>query len=315
MAEEFPLQAYHNQGCSYREQIRPQAADQTVLAYLSHHYPHSSTVEWQANISAGLVLLNNSPAEPDSRLACSDELVWNRPPWTEPPAPRGFGVIYEDNDLLAVTKPAGLPTLPGAGFHASTLLHLVQQCCPQAAPLHRLGRWTSGLVLCAKTAPARNGLMRQWSARKVVKQYHALASGTLAEHQLTITAPVGPVPHPLLGSIYGSCPEGKPAHSVVTLLEQRSDRFLCKVLISTGRPHQIRIHLAAAGHPLVGDPLYGSGGLPIPGSMALPGDPGYYLHAAELGFRHPISGEAMTLHSPPPSILQLGYLPGRDCPA
>lgn len=307
MPEELPLPGYLNQGCSYREQINPNAAGRTVLEYLSHQFPHSTAAEWQDNINAGLVLLDNRPAEPDSRLTPGALLVWQRPPWIEPPAPRNFGICHEDADLLVVTKPAGLPTLPGAGFHASTLLRLVQQYCPQAAPLHRLGRWTSGLVLCAKTATARNGLMRQWSARQVVKQYLALATGTLAEHQLTITTPIGPVDHPLLGSVHGASPDGKPAHSVVSLLEQRPDRFLCAVLISTGRPHQIRIHLAAAGHPLVGDPLYGSGGLPLPRCTALPGDPGYHLHAAQLGFLHPVTNEAMTLHSPPPLILQLGY--------
>lgn len=307
MVEEFPLRPYRNQGCSYRVQIAPEAAGQTVLAYLSRHYPHSTPAEWQDNINAGLVLLDNNPATPDSRLVPGAALVWHRPPWTEPPAPRGFKVIYEDSDLLAVTKPAGLPTLPGAGFYASTLLHLVQQYCPQATPLHRLGRWTSGLVLCARTDLARSGLMRQWSAQQVNKRYRALATGALAEQQLTITTRIGPVYHPLLGSVHGASTDGKPARSVVTLLEQRPDQFLCDVLISTGRPHQIRIHLAAAGHPLVGDPLYGSNGLPLPHSRALPGDPGYQLHAAELGFLHPISGVAMTLHSPPPPILQPGY--------
>lgn len=310
MAEKTIMTAYRNQGCSYREQITPGAAGQTVLEHLCRHYPHSTAAEWQDNINAGLVLLDDRPAAPDSRLAPGARLVWHRPAWIEPPAPRSFWICHEDADLLAVTKPAGLPTLPGAGFHASTLLHLVQQYCPQAAPLHRLGRWTSGLVLCAKTAMARSSMMRQWSTRQVVKRYRALASGTLVEQQLTITTPIGPVDHPLLGSVHGACPDGKPAHSVVTVLEQRPGQFLCDVLISTGRPHQIRIHLAAAGHPLAGDPLYGSGGLPLPASTALPGDPGYHLHAAELGFLHPVSGTAMTLHSPPPPILQPGYKTG-----
>jgi 23S rRNA pseudouridine1911/1915/1917 synthase len=88
------------------------------------------------------------------------------------------------------------------------------------------------------------------------------------------------------------------------VLERRADSFLCDVTIDTGRPHQIRIHLAAAGHPLVGDPLYEAGGLPAPDSRALPGDPGYLLHSAELRFRHPRTGREMVICCQPPEILR-----------
>lgn len=274
-----------------------------MLAYLARRYTHSSPAVWAANIAAGRVSLDAQPAGPDALLRRGAELVWQRPPWIEPEAPCCLDLVYEDDDLLAVGKPSGLPTLPGGGFLESTLLHLVQAYAPGAAPLHRLGRWTSGLVLCAKTPAAQRGVLQQWSSRQVGKRYRALVAGAPAWDQLTIDTPIGPVPHRLLGSLHAATTDGKAAHSEVTVLERRDDCCLCDVMISTGRPHQIRIHLAAAGFPLQGDPLYRSGGLPDPDSVALPGDPGYQLHSAELSFCHPRSSQPLRLLCPPPPLL------------
>jgi 23S rRNA pseudouridine1911/1915/1917 synthase len=140
-------------------------------------------------------------------------------------------------------------------------------------------------------------------SRNVGKRYRALAVGEPSGNVFEITDPIGPVPHSLLGSIHGASVKGKPARSSVVVLEQREGEFLCDVHIETGRPHQIRIHLAAAGHPLVGDPLYPAGGVPERGCRALPGDPGYSLHAAELTFRHPRTGRNTKITcQPPPSL-------------
>ncbi|MBI2502830.1 MAG: RluA family pseudouridine synthase [Candidatus Latescibacteria bacterium] len=295
----------YNEGCKYRERLGPDAEGQTLLGYLSRRYPHSSPEEWTARITAGLVRLDERAGHAESALRRGSELVWDRPPWVEPEAPRSFAVLYEDEDLLAVAKPAGLPTLPGANFLQGTLLYQVQAYAPDAAPVHRLGRWTSGVVLCARNHPARIALMRQWSKKAIGKRYRALASGLPQWDELEIAAPIGPVPHSLLGELHAASPGGKPALSQVRVLEGRADSFLCDVRIETGRPHQIRIHLAAAGHPLVGDPLYGVGGLPAPDSQAVPGDPGYYLHAAELRFRHPRTGHEVVIECAPPPRLRL----------
>jgi 23S rRNA pseudouridine1911/1915/1917 synthase len=293
-----------NDGFEYREQIGAEADGRPIEDYLAHRYRHSSRADWLVRLSEGRILLDSQPAEAGMTVRRGQSLVWQRPPWVEPEAPLDYEVVHEDEELVAVDKPAGLPTLPGAGFLQSTLLYLVRAHAPDAYPLHRLGRWTSGLVLFAKTAGARAELTRQWMQRTVGKCYRALAAGIPAKQRFVITDPIGPVPHPLIGSVHAATADGRPARTRAEVVEARESCFLCDVEIETGRPHQIRIHLAAAGHPLVGDPLYAMGGRPRPGSRVLPGDPGYKLHASELAVRHPGSGMRVTLSCPPPEELR-----------
>jgi len=295
-----------NEGFEYRERI--EADGEELLDYLARSYRHTSRSEWRERIEAGRVLLDSRQADPRTVLRRGQTLVWRRPPWTEPEAPTEFAVLFEDDALLAVAKPAGLPTLPGGGFLENTLLSRVRAHTPEASPLHRLGRFTSGVVLFSKTPEASAELTRQWTARTVLKRYRALATGEASRRSFTIDEPIGPVPHALLGTVHAASESGKPASSHVEVLEQRAGSFLCDVRIETGRPHQIRIHLAAAGHPLVGDPLYVVGAEPPPGCRALPGDPGYHLHAAELTVRHPDTGDLLTVSCVPPPIL-LGSRP------
>jgi 23S rRNA pseudouridine1911/1915/1917 synthase len=295
-----------NNGCEYREQLGPDAAGRTLLDYLTRRYVHSSEEEWRARITSGQVRIDGSTVHAGEVLRRGCELLWRRPPWTEPDAPLTFSVLYEDEGLLAMAKPAGLPTLPGANFLQNTLLTLVQTYAADAAPLHRLGRWTSGIVLFSRNQESRSDLTRQWSEKGMVKRYRALASGDPEKDEMTIQVPIGPVRHALLGTVHAASQEGKPALSRVLVLERRESSFLCDVVIETGRPHQIRIHLASAGHPLVGDPLYGPGGLPILETRALPGDAGYHLHAAELRFLHPADGRQMVIACEPPPVLRRG---------
>ena len=254
----------------------------------------------------GRVWIDGQPARADTAIRRGQWLVWRRPPWDEPDAPASFAVLFRDEDLLAVAKPAGLPTLPGGGVLHATLLHRVRGLDAAAAPMHRLGRWTSGVVLFARTREARAGLARQWTAREVEKRYRALATGSPEADEFPIDVPIGTAPHALLGAVHAAAPDGKPSSTRVTVLERRGETFLCDVRIATGRPHQIRIHLAAAGYPLAGDPLYPPGGVPAPNTRALPGDPGYLLHAAELAFRHPRTGKPVTVFCKAPPELRTG---------
>jgi 23S rRNA pseudouridine1911/1915/1917 synthase len=296
-----------NDGYVYSERLGPEAESESLLPYLCRRHGHSSASEWTLRIVSGQVRLDGRSAAPDVMLRRGQELAWTRPPWDEPDAPLEFAVVHEDADLLAVAKPAGLPTLPGANFLQSTLLHQVRRRRPEAAAVHRLGRWTSGLVLFARTLPARIDLSRQLRERRVDKRYRALADGDPGWNAIDVDRPIGPVPHRLLGWVHAAAADGKPAASRIDVLERRSGAFLCDVRIATGRPHQIRIHLAAVGHPLVGDPLYRAGGVPGDATRAVPGDPGYLLHAAEARLRHPRTGREIVLACTPPPALDLGW--------
>ena len=301
-----------NDGYAYRALLGPEAETSSLLDYLSARYPHSDRETWAARIGAGLVLVDGAPATVDALLRRGQVVIWNRPAWDEPAAPLAFDVLYEDDDLLAVAKPAGLPTLPGAGFLHASLLQQVRAYAPDARPLHRLGRWTSGIVLFALHRAVADELTRQWAGRQIGKRYRALATGHPGERSFVVTTPIARVPYDALGSIHAAATNGKSAVSRVVVLEQRRGDFVCDVFIDTGRPHQIRIHLAAAGFPLSGDPLYPIGGVPPQQGKALPGDPGYWLHAAELRLRHPRDGRALTINCAPPPTLRTGEPASRD---
>jgi len=294
-----------NHGYAYVEQLSARAAGLTTLEYLTRFYKHSSPLEWAERLAKAEVLLEGVTASGSELLKMGQMLVWNREPWSEPDAPSSFEVLFEDELLLAVDKPSGLPTLPGGGFLDHTLLSLVRTQYPEASPLHRLGRATSGLVLFARTGAAASSLSQSWRDHEVTKQYRALSSGVAAQGEYDITAPIGPVNHPRLGSVHAFSASGKASHSIARTLERRTRSTLLEVDLLSGRPHQIRIHLAYIGHPLEGDPLYAAGGLPFSELPGLPGDAGYLLHAHRLAFKHPSSGQILRLEAPLPLALEL----------
>lgn len=261
-----------NGGYSYRERLPRSASGRRVLAYLAERYRHSSERAWRERIEQGQVLVD------------------------------GVAVLYRDEDLIAVAKPSGLPTMPGASFLERTLLYRVRSVDALAAPLHRLGRGTSGIVLFTRNRAARRSMTSAWQAGRVERRYRALVEGDFPTGEHVIDEPIGPVPHSRLDSVAARSPGGKPARTHARLLEARGASSLVAVRIETGCSHQIRIHLATRGHPLVGDPLYPSGGVPEKGETALPGELGYWLHAMNLRFPHPRDGREVSIdcQSPPP---------------
>jgi 23S rRNA pseudouridine1911/1915/1917 synthase len=298
-----------NRGHAYTTIIGSKDHGRTLLSHLASLYPHSSAQAWQQNLNNCEVTINGVTATGSESLISGQTLVWNRPPWIEPDTPQHFEVLFNDPHLLAVNKPCGLPTLPGAGFMENTLLRLVQKQTPNANPVHRLGRATTGIVLFAKTAEAAAQLGADWNTPRVQKIYWALAQNVVQndaqQDAYEILTPIGLVPHPRIGSVWAANPRGKPAKSLAKVISRTASTTTFEVSLNSGRPHQIRIHLASIGHPLVGDPLYGVSGQPLENLPGLPGDGGYFLHARFLKFPHPITGEPINLEAALPAGILL----------
>ncbi|MEM9244901.1 MAG: RluA family pseudouridine synthase [Cyanobacteria bacterium P01_F01_bin.153] len=305
-----------NSGWVYRDRIAPKDAGQTVLNFYTRRYRHSSEQVWRDRIESEQIYLDDElgkrPTTVNQILEAGQELEYRRPPWREPAVPLNIEILYEDADLLVVSKPVGLPSMPAGGFLEHTLLRQLQRQYPgdfPPVPIHRLGRGTSGLMLLARSPLAKSRLTQQMRNRHLSKIYWGITAGLPPKNQFTITTPIGKLPHPTLGTIYGAVSEhvtaGKFAHSTCQVQHRDSQRqrSLIEVRILTGRPHQIRIHLAAAGFPLANDPLYQTGGTPRLNPQPphpLPGDCGYSLHARRLTFLHPRSDRPITVTVPPP---------------
>ncbi|KEF42526.1 MAG: pseudouridine synthase [Cyanobium sp. CACIAM 14] len=312
-----------NGGWIYRDRIAADAAGQEVSAFYAGRYRHSQRQAWQRRLASGEIERNGERLGADALLAVEDRLAWHRPPWWEPAVPAGWRVVFDDGDLHVIDKPAGLPVLPAGGFLEHTVLRLLERrhgADPAGVPrpVHRLGRFTSGLLVCARRPGTRAWLSAQLrestaslsadgcpsgqratpcqneggvnGCRKIYRAW--LVPGDLAlaiGESLLITTPIGRRSHPLLGAIWCAVetgqPDALPSLSRLTLLERGREADVVEVAIATGRPHQIRIHCAAVGAPLLGDPLYVPGGLARPG--ALPGEGGYRLRAQRLCLSRP----------------------------
>ncbi|HYV86093.1 MAG TPA: RluA family pseudouridine synthase [Patescibacteria group bacterium] len=303
-----------NSGFAYRATVGAASAGWTLLDHLARSYQHTPPGEWEKRIAAGLVLVDRRVGSAAEILRPGQEIVWNRPPWAEPEAPLAWALLYRDDDLLAAAKPAGLPTLPGGGFLEHTLMALVRRRFPEASPVHRLDRGASGIVLFARNARRGAALADAFRAGRAQKEYRALVLGAPERDRFAVTVPIARRAHPRIGLVHAACDEaaGPPpdvagpiraSRTEVEVLERRAGATLLAVRPITGRPHQIRIHLAAAGCPLVGDPLYGPGGTVRRGAESC-GAGGYLLHARRLAVDHPATRRPLVLECAPPPVLR-----------
>lgn len=299
-----------NSGYAYRSVVAPHDADLALPVYLAKRFSHSTLETWMARVEGGEVHVEGRVGGRFDKTRTGNEIVWQRPPWNEPDVPKNFRFVYRDEHVLAIDKPRGLPTLPNGGYLDNTLQFLIRREVKNASALHRLGRGTSGLVLFAVSDLARRTLSAAWRRQEVEKVYRARVVGSPEKDAFICEERIGPIEHPRLGRLFAASPQGRPARSLVRVLDLGPDSSLVEVSIETGRPHQIRIHLAASGHPLVNDPLYGAGGLPS-STRALPGDGGYWLHAHRLSFTHPATGRRTKIESPPPPELEASRLSRR----
>ncbi len=277
--------------------------------YVAHHCPDVSRSRAHRLIEEGHVTVNGRVAKPSRPLQRGDRVVVRVPP----PSPLDLvpeaiplSVVYEDRDLLVIDKPAGLAVHPGAGRSRHTLVNALLARCPDLTGVggvlrpgivHRLDKDTSGLLLVAKNDRAHADLSRQLKERTVDKGYLALVTGRLEPGEGVIEGAIGRDPRnrKRMAVVDG----GRPARTAYRVRERLDGCTLVEVAPSTGRTHQIRVHLAAIGHPVVGDAVYGR-------PSALVGR--QFLHACRLGFRHPADGRPLLFESPLPADLQQALL-------
>jgi 23S rRNA pseudouridine1911/1915/1917 synthase len=290
---------------------RPQDAGKRLDHVLQAQLPEYSRSRIQSWIKDGRVLVDGA-AERPSRLLRGTEIIRVEP--AAPPPLRASAedipltILYEDEDVIAVDKPAGMVVHAGAGVHSGTLvnalLHRYGALSGTGGPLrpgivHRLDRFTSGVILIARNDAAHRNLAAQFAGRSVKKIYLALVHGKLREDSGLIEKPIArdPVRRTRMTAKLG---RGRSAITRYRVL-RRFERFtFLEVAIGTGRTHQIRVHMSAAGHAIAGDTLYGapakSPGLPPLGR--------YFLHAHSIRFAQPSTGREITVESPLPQALQ-----------
>jgi len=255
-------------------------------------------------IVSGHVTLDGMVVKPATRVRAGQQVEMVVPP-AEPaaviPQALPLDILYEDEDLLVINKPPGLTVHPGAGRPSGTLVNALAARIPGLLALggglrpgvvHRLDKDTSGLLAVAKTERALRLLQQQVASRAMRRTYLALVHGVVPSQAGTIEAPIGR--HPRHRTRMAVVPDGRPATTRYRIVERFRAHTLIEVTLVTGRTHQIRVHFAHLGHPVVGDPVYG-------GRRPSPGIARQALHAWRLEFSHPVSGQVLRFEAPPPA--------------
>lgn len=281
-----------------RATIPPETRPTTLGRYLTGPLALSTTLVRRAKMIGG-IRVNGEVAKTDRLVGPGDEIALALPPREAPgvpPEPIPVAVVYEDADLIVLDKPPGLVVHPTKGATRGTLanglVHYFREQGVQAGvhPLHRIDKDTSGLVVFAKHPLAHQRLDKQLQAREIDRRYLALVWGRVEDEAGQVELPIGLVEgHPVAREVQEG---GQAATTAYEVVERFSDATLVRLKLGTGRTHQIRVHMAAIGHPLVGDGLYAEGRPGLLGRQA--------LHAATIGFSHPRSGAWVDFESPLP---------------
>lgn len=297
--------------------VPPEAKGERLDQFLHRHLPTLSRSRLQELIEAGSVLLNGKSTKPSHKLKGGETVE------VEIPAPRELSVaaeaipldvVYEDADLIVINKPQGMVTHPAPGAWEGTLVNALLAHCRDLSGIggvarpgivHRLDKDTSGLLVVAKNDASHQALSAQIAAKTAKRQYLAVVTGVPATEEGSIDAPIAR--HPSERVKMAVVPGGRHALTHWRVLEAFRDASLVEVTLATGRTHQIRVHMAHLGHPLVGDPVYG------PKSRLPVKLEGQALHAFRLAFDHPTTGLRMEFEVAPPERFQalMRYLRSR----
>jgi 23S rRNA pseudouridine1911/1915/1917 synthase len=271
-----------------------------ALARLLPAYSRNRLAQW---VREGRVTLDGRAAAPRQKVSTGGEIrvlpVPDPAATAHQPEDIALDVVFEDKTLLVLNKPAGLVVHPGSGNWKGTMLNALLAhtpaltAVPRAGIVHRLDKDTTGLLVVAKTVEAQLDLVRQLQARSVGREYLAVVHGTVARDG-TVDAPVGR--HPVQRTRMAVTARGRQAITRYRVMERFERATLLRCRLETGRTHQIRVHLGALGHPLVGDPVYGK--------RSVIAFPRQALHAERLRLLHPRSRKEMEWRADPPADLQ-----------
>lgn len=282
---------------------------------LAELFPDYSRSRLQGWIRGGRALLDGAEVQPRARVAVGQQVELQpelETVITDASEAMPLQIVYEDEDVIVLDKPAGLVVHPGAGNPAGTLLNGLLHHAPEleklprAGILHRLDKDTSGLLLVTRSVAAQTQLTRDLEQRLIRREYRAVCQDRLTAGG-KVDAPIGR--HRVHRTRMAVTQAGRPAVTHYRVLERFAQHSYIGVRLETGRTHQIRVHMAHVNHPLIGDPVYG-GRLRLPRGAseavrtALQGFRRQALHASDLGFTHPVSGEALAFHAPLPDDLQ-----------
>jgi 23S rRNA pseudouridine1911/1915/1917 synthase len=293
--------------------VAPDQAGRRLDRWLADAVRDLSRARLQALIDDGRVQVDGRARKAAYRLAGGESVDVEMPPppsETLTPEPITLSIVFEDDHVIVIDKPAGLVVHPGAGNARGTLAAAVLAHAPSIASVgsprrpgivHRLDKGTSGLLALAKTQVAYASLTAQLAARTVTRRYVAVVHGRLVAAEGVVDAPIGRDPHDRLRMTVGPRSGGKRAVTRYRVLERFSHHTSIEAVLETGRTHQIRVHLASIGHPVVGDPVYGRRGEAFTTRVD-----GVALHAAALAFLHPVTQKRVEFSAPvPPRIERL----------
>ena len=291
--------------------VAAEHAGQRLDRFVQHRIPRLSRTRAQEIVRACAYRADGSRRRASERVRAGETVVLVRPPFEEPDVPLYFDVLYEDEAILALDKPAGLPVHPSATYHKKTLTYLLRQRYGVDAPeiAHRLDRETSGLIVCGRTRAAVRSLKLDFENRRVRKRYLAIVRGLMRQDRGRIELPMDRAKEGL-HILMEVTPEGQgyPSATHYAVVARRDDATLVSLAPESGRQHQLRVHVSALGHPILGDKLYGpEGSQPFldyietgmtDGLLRRLGHHRHALHAYELELTHPGTGAPMVLRAP-----------------